>query len=127
MQRRRQVALVIVRSVALIMLVYGVVHVLWGIGAGLGMSRFDVARAVESTLSVFWNDNWSPFWHGFGVGVPGFVLMLIDRRIVRWLVPMPLHECPQCAYPLKNLKGPRCPECGTTLAADGAKPSTNEP
>jgi len=45
------------------------------------------------------------------------VLLALQGRIVRWVVPMPSAEpgCPRCGYSLKNLRSPVCPECGLNL------------
>jgi hypothetical protein len=45
-------------------------------------------------------------------------VLLMERPLVRWLVPvsgMGEHACPKCGYSLKNLKSPVCPECGMDL------------
>ena len=45
------------------------------------------------------------------------VLILVEKRLVRWIVPMPVGGpvCPKCGYSLKNLRSPVCPECGLNL------------
>lgn len=43
--------------------------------------------------------------------VPG-LLLVFERRLVRWMVPEPRLACPSCGYPVEKLKSPVCPECG---------------
>ena len=46
------------------------------------------------------------------------VVLLVERPLVRWLVPVSVggeNVCPKCGYSLKNLKSPVCPECGMNL------------
>ena len=64
-------------------------------------------------------------WLGIGVWlVTALALLLLERRLSRWLVPMPTpdHVCHQCGYSLKNLKSPVCPECGVDLSPRGRIP-----
>jgi hypothetical protein len=51
-----------------------------------------------------------------GAATPGLLLMWHERRITRWLAPMPKPECPECGYFLRA-DTVRCPECGLSLAA----------
>ncbi len=122
-QRRRQVALTIVRAAALVMIVYASFNILWGLGSGFGMSNLRVAEGIRAMLVTFWSSNWNPFWYGFALLVPGIVLIWLDRRIVRWLVPSPQHECPECGYPLRSLQARRCPECGYLLTDSSSSAS----
>jgi hypothetical protein len=46
-------------------------------------------------------------------------LLLWERRLVRWLIPMPWRGCPVCGYETPTGVG-RCPECGLDLSKDGA-------
>jgi hypothetical protein len=112
--KRRHVALIIIRCLALLLIVFGSVYMLWGIGTFLALGG--LAGFFEQ-FGFVWNDNWNPFWFGFAVSLPGLVLALLDRRIVRWLVPLARHECPQCGYALRQLGSSRCPECGCELTA----------
>lgn len=45
------------------------------------------------------------------------LLWLLESRFVRWIVPLPRMECPQCGYALRQLTTTRCPECGLTLGS----------
>ncbi|HMN39805.1 MAG TPA: hypothetical protein PKE29_03100 [Phycisphaerales bacterium] len=50
----------------------------------------------------------------------GGIVLLAERPLVRWLVPVSTggeNVCPKCGYSLKNLKSPVCPECGMDLRA----------
>jgi hypothetical protein len=39
-------------------------------------------------------------------------VLIWERQVLRWLVPLPRAECPQCGYAIKQLTTKRCPECG---------------
>jgi hypothetical protein len=112
---RRHWALITLRTVSLVMIIFGGVHVLWGIGASLGLNDLNVFRGLRSSLTIFWRDNWNPVWFGMAVLLPGVALAVLDRRIVHWLIPVPRRECPQCGYGVRQLTGSRCPECGYEL------------
>lgn len=65
--------------------------------------------------------------NGLAMGVwlvSALALLLLERRLSRWLVPMPTpdHVCHECGYSLKNLKSPVCPECGVDLSPRGRIP-----
>lgn len=67
------------------------------------------------------------FENGLGIGVwlvSALSLLMLERRLSRWLVPMPApdHVCHQCGYSLKNLKSPVCPECGVDVSPRGRIP-----
>jgi hypothetical protein len=110
--RRRHLASIIIRVVALIMIVYAAVNILWGLGTGFGLSGFSVVGAFRHAMTVFWNDMWNPFWFGTATLLPGIALVVAERRLIRWLIPVPRRECPQCGYGLRQLTTRRCPECG---------------
>lgn len=51
-------------------------------------------------------------------------LLLADRFLLRWLVPMPTKACPACGYAIGPVTPARCSECGLelggqTLSASG--------
>lgn len=50
-----------------------------------------------------------------GLLVPMLGIVVLERRLLSWLVPAPKPGCPNCGYPVKNLRSPICPECGTDL------------
>lgn len=56
-----------------------------------------------------------------GFLIPAFVVWLFQRRVARWLVPLPRFECPQCGYALRQLTTARCPECGIDFALSDAE------
>lgn len=123
--RRRQLALVIIRIVAAALIVYGSIHVVWGIGTAFGLSGFSIAGAFEQAMSIVWSDNWNPFWYGFASLAVAIPLALASRRISRWIVPLPRMECPQCGYALRELTTTRCPECGMAIAPDARASVSN--
>ena len=49
------------------------------------------------------------------------LLWLIERPLVKWLVPPPQPGCPNCGYSLRNLKTPICPECGADISGSGSR------
>lgn len=45
------------------------------------------------------------------------MLLIFERRLTRWLAPIPLRHCHECGYAMKGLHSTRCPECGAELPA----------
>ena len=58
--------------------------------------------------------------YGTMFGVVALALWYLEGRLVRWIVPMPRPECPQCGYLLRHLTTTRCPECGTEFGSASA-------
>lgn len=54
------------------------------------------------------------------------MLLLSERRLVAWLVPLPKDDCPACGYSLDQITTPKCPECGLPLTTrwSDAKPDS---
>ncbi len=112
---RRWWARTCVRAAALLALLWGSVSGLSSGGGGSG----DI-NALMSQLTGQGSSGYGPLIVGMGlqVLVPlGLAATLIwfERRIVRWLVPIPTHRCPRCDYSLIGVHDPRCPECGLPL------------
>ncbi len=58
------------------------------------------------------------------------VLLVLERRLVAWLAPLPKNECPACGYSLAKITSEKCPECGlplTTRWSDTKTDSTDKP
>ncbi len=108
---RRHRALMIVRGAALVLGVLGSISLCYQIGMMLAMQ--DIMG-----WTVTWGDT-SWFSWALAFLIPAVLLYLFDRRIVRWLIPVPRRECHECGYPLRGLHGAttRCPECGTAIAS----------
>jgi hypothetical protein len=107
----RFILLVAIRGIAFIMLLFGSISLLYVLIAGWPHYHSDV-------------EGWALFWI---VGIaPGVALLVANRRIIRWLVPMPRRECPDCGYDIENLKSERCPECGCPIAAEGSEPPAKD-
>src|SRR6476660_6286742 len=89
-EKARQIALIALRSIGLVMALYGSVLLLYHIGLAVVMGRLDELRTIWGETS----------WVAWGVAflLPAAALLVFDRRIVRWLVPVPRSECPQCGY-----------------------------
>ncbi len=104
----------IIRIVALALGVLGSIALCYVIGLMLAMQ--DVMA-----WSMMWGDT-SWFAAAIGMLTPAIALFILDRRITRWLIPVPRRECHECGYPLRGLPAAstRCPECGTALS-DGRK------
>lgn len=60
-------------------------------------------------------DNVVQFGIAVALGVPATAILLLNRRLTKWLVPLPAPLCPRCGYELQGLKDARCPECGQPL------------
>jgi len=103
--RRRHICLIVLRSIALVLALAGMLAAGWSLQSRIGrLSGFEyLVVPLVALLAAFW--------------VPAAVLAAASRPLARWLVPVPgpVGECPQCGYSLKNLNAPICPECGLTL------------
>ena len=117
--RRRRWALLALRTLALLMIVYGAAHILRAFGTALGYASGG-SSFLNQLIGAFYDDNYNPFWHGVSIAVPGLALGWLSHRLARWIVPVAVNECPACGYALRKLTGRRCPECGYELHGDGA-------
>jgi hypothetical protein len=109
-------ALVIVRTIALGMLVYGAVCLL--LGFGIGIANYSGVKGLYHGLFlVHGSDLWSWLWFGVALMVVGGVVMALSRRIVRWLIAAPMQECARCGYEMAHLGSPKCPECGFQIGS----------
>lgn len=98
-----------IRAAALLLGVIGLIALFQQIGMMIAMQ--DVMGWM-----VMWGDvSW--FARALAFLVPALLLYVLDRRIVRWLIPVPRRECHECGYPLRGLHAAttRCPECGTAI------------
>ena len=107
--RRRHLMRTALRGVALLLLVMFVAPA--------------VVTAVAFTVSFAGVDNIGRAVMGRAIEGVAFLLvgvglLVFERRLVVWLVPMPRSRCPQCEYFLVSLVEPRCPECGLPLTAE---------
>jgi hypothetical protein len=116
--RQRFWMLLIVRGCSLALTVYGSICVLYGMGIGVAIYG-NLAGLYQAMFLSYGSDNWSWLWFGVALVIPGVAMMVVSRRIVRWLVPIPRHECPQCGYAMRNLTTNRCPECGLEMSEGG--------
>lgn len=117
---RRHRALMMVRTASLALFVFGGIPLTYNIALAL------VSRDL-SYLSAFWGDtNWLSW--GIALLAPAITLYVFDRRIVRWLIPVPRRECHECGYPLQGLHAgtTRCPECGIPLSGAAAANDARE-
>jgi hypothetical protein len=113
---RRHRALARIRAAALVLGVLGIIALCYQLG---------LMFAMQDLLGwmVVWDDT-SWFAWALALLVPAVFLYLFDRRIARWLIPVPHRECHECGYPLRGLRpsATRCPECGTVLGGVAAAP-----
>lgn len=50
-------------------------------------------------------------------GLPlGWYMLFRGQRIHGWFLAGLDGQCPSCSYNLRGVKGPKCPECGTTIS-----------
>jgi hypothetical protein len=105
--RRRHLVLVLVRSAAVVVAVFGAVDLAMSLLARTeritDFSLFEYRGAVIAAVLLY--------------GLPALVIGLVSRRLSRWIVPAGLRSdaCMNCGYSLKNLKSPICPECGADV------------
>lgn len=117
---RRHRALVIIRWIELVMGLLGSVALCYQLG---------LMAAMQDMMgwTVMWSDT-SWFAWAIAMLIPAAVLYMSDRRIVRWLIPVPRRECHECGYPMQGLHAAttRCPECGVAINTESATamPST---
>lgn len=120
--RRRHWALIVIRSIAMLLLLYGGAHMLIGVGVAIGFSLGNKSF-LPNLVGTFWDNNYNAFWHGFAFAATGLALALASRAIADWIVPVLRNHCPLCGYELEQLKSGRCPECGFELeSVQRAKP-----
>ena len=112
--RKRFLFGVIVRFAASVMLVIGSIPVLQAL-----LQAMVLGPIFYITNS---GSRWDPFevlvsilWQGGPFLLVGAFLMMRQRAVSRWLVPLPRPECPRCGYNMAKLREPRCPECGLQL------------
>jgi len=113
--RRRLLALLVIRSIAVLLLAVGAYHLVYAIGLVVGERDLNMLWAQ-------WNNGFSFFYHGVATSFVGAGLAVFGRKLVRWVLPLPQHECPQCGYGFKGLTSPRCPECGFGFEHDENSP-----
>ncbi|MGP1347578.1 MAG: hypothetical protein ACTS3F_13050 [Phycisphaerales bacterium] len=58
---------------------------------------------------------WHIASHGAAAAVVGLPMVLLSRRIARFVVAMPDRGCPGCAYTGERDGNGKCPECGLEL------------
>jgi hypothetical protein len=106
-QRYRLIARIACRSLALLL-------VLWGVGLCMRFASTFTLRSFPVMLVEFFRDG-SAIMSIFMLAA-AFVLARFDGPLSRWLVPAPKPGCcPRCGYSLKDLASPICPECGADL------------
>jgi len=79
--------------------------------------EFTVLRPVDFTRDLF-RKRWRYEEEGgffLAMLAMAIILRILEKRLVKWLVPLVRPECPECGYALIQLTEPRCPECGLRL------------
>ena len=103
-QRQRHVATIVLRALSIILLVFGSIYLIYALAIAMLQGKLEMLTAI-------W-DKGNDFSWGLGLALPGAAILVWNRTIVRWLIPVPRQECPQCGYAIKELTTTRCPECG---------------
>jgi hypothetical protein len=103
-QRQRHIATVALRALSIILLVIGSIYLIYALAISLLQGNLEMVTAI-------W-DKGNDFSWGLGLAIPGAAILFWNRAIVRWLIPVPRQECPQCGYVTNLLTTARCPECG---------------
>ncbi|MCA9299286.1 MAG: hypothetical protein KDA28_09480 [Phycisphaerales bacterium] len=52
--------------------------------------------------------------HWLGLALLG---VLFEKRLARWLVPIPRDACVRCGYPMHGDRPEKCPECGMPMGS----------
>lgn len=107
--RVRMFALLGVRMLAVILLLRG--------GLNLVNEVFNMWSFLSNGgFGFFYNRLLTVAFQCAGWFFGSFLLIIIQRPLVRWLVPMPPHGCVNCGYPQSRENSGPCPECGVTPA-----------
>jgi hypothetical protein len=61
------------------------------------------------------------FWFSAACIVVGLTLAAVNKRLVRWLVPVMHPACPNCGYSLGKTHSRLCSECGFPLERNNDK------
>ena len=114
---RRHTVVIVLRFVSGVLLLIGgarLIYVVVGalLWSGLGFLPRDPEALRHVAFSV-------------ACLIPATILLVLQNKIARWLVPIPRSECPRCGYSLAHLREGRCPECGlvVTAASSGDEPA----
>lgn len=99
-------ALLVVRTVALILIAAGLVVIAYKIPGYWYAAKQDGRQWFAAYYLI------SYLLSGSLTVLVGFALMAISRRIVPFLVPVPRTGCLQCGYSADGLLSGPCPECG---------------
>ena len=120
-QRLRMFVTLGIRLIAVVLMLVGV----------YGFVQAALAFIWYGTVNISYDLGFTWIGYGLGYTVSGLALAVSSGRLVRWLVPLARHECPQCGYAMRNLTTNRCPECGWELtdvgSADHPAPSVGNP
>jgi len=98
----------VVRVIAAALIAFSIFHLL-GIFAVIAFTPLNWGWVLSSLLE-------EARWLG-----PGIALILLERPLIRWLIPDPPRGCPNCGYSLQGLRSPVCPECGADLGSRGSR------
>jgi hypothetical protein len=106
---RRNLALVMLRILALALGMLAVFTLVYPVVRGMHTG------GIEGIFAI-----WKVSWLGYAAasGIIALLLVFTDRRLARWLIPVPRLECPQCGYAIRYDKPGTCPECGLVMGDD---------
>lgn len=94
----------VLRAGALLMILWGTLQLLGGGARALP----DVVHLSPAHIGavLLWPLRWV---------LVALVLLLLEKRLLKWLFPIPRQACPQCGYPTAGRPMGTCPECGLSM------------
>ncbi|MCA9291900.1 MAG: hypothetical protein KDA25_12280 [Phycisphaerales bacterium] len=104
---RRERALICVRTIALLLVLYAVYR------SFLAVLEVGGVRGRVPTISVILVLAQPVIFGAFGL-----LLAFFGRAVARWLTPVSTPQCLRCGYDLSVAETGRCPECGYIAPAD---------
>ncbi len=100
--------------------IHGLMHILDNAQFFPMAQQWSTAHGRAQLISTF-GKTLAPFVVGLAIlfGAPLWARLIIRGHSV--------HDCPRCGYSIVGLKQTVCPECGTTIVANDAKPTSAPP
>ncbi len=125
--RTRRLVLTLIRGLAVALIIMGALPILALASYAFVVTPYNAISNAGPSPAVDWGDAIIRTAADVGQYIFAALLLLaIQQYLVRWLVPMPRPECPQCGYDIANLTESRCPECGLQLPESKRKTTDDE-